>query len=887
MAIGIPGDRGAPTGNQRSLTKGARYKAPDYEGTFTPYGQTPGFVEVRAADNSEQILEAGRREQRQFEALEKGYERKAAVDRAELDADAAQIRANYEQVKADFARAKAGTDIVASLAKLSGTLAKDIATINEIQQEKADNEAQVLSAFNVSGQQEVAEQEGNTNPETNTPVGQSATTQTTLDQTKVVAETDAVDEVATTPEEDGTLREPIQVKTRLRATERGNAYQVAADLPGYVNGRLADPNFVYRTPDGRTFTATTIETQADLNFVLNSILRDFYAEAGIAKLPTKQVVSVVLPQVRALRNSLGQTLGRQLREGQVNTTYEKGRTTANAGLAAGENVESIWRQLYTDIYASGKYPGDKAAATRDAVAIVLEWAKANGRTDVIDKLAKVLKRPGVKGTELGSQYATLFAKARTGSRDEVIREGRRQTGEAQLQVKGLSDQRLIELAKANSDEEERSINRRTIESLRELGTPEALSEADKLERGGLSYNPFTATELTRRQEAGEVFTQAELTEMVRNRDITVKEAEGLGWSKTGGLSKDSAALNKANNFKSEVTGIAKGVLIGSMKSGSDHNKDRWLKSQGVSIQADISERLNKKLRIWIRQNPEATNADIRAQLGVWAEQMQGEVTYTSRHGFKYNMGGPDGGQAPIKDLKPTILDTRTGVRRLNYTNYDLPEIKTVAKDIKITRDVVLTDRQVVQAHEARLKGLPYSKRVTELAKMLGTNEDTLINAQAALNGFESIAGYQRDMPASAPIGNIDPQRLIYAITQKESGGNYKAINPHSGALGWAQVMPENIAPWSKEILGYAITPRMFLRSPELQRKIVVGKVNKYLAQESAKGYTGVILMRRVAALWYSGRAHLYNNTRTQYTKGHAYPSINDYTLDVVRKYRKG
>ena len=55
-------------------------------------------------------------------------------------------------------------------------------------------------------------------------------------------------------------------------------------------------------------------------------------------------------------------------------------------------------------------------------------------------------------------------------------------------------------------------------------------------------------------------------------------------------------------------------------------------------------------------------------------------------------------------------------------------------------------------------------------------------------------------------GGTDVDRFINSIAKKESGGNYGAVNRQSGAMGKYQVMPSNIASWSKQTLGYSVTP---------------------------------------------------------------------------------
>ena len=71
--------------------------------------------------------------------------------------------------------------------------------------------------------------------------------------------------------------------------------------------------------------------------------------------------------------------------------------------------------------------------------------------------------------------------------------------------------------------------------------------------------------------------------------------------------------------------------------------------------------------------------------------------------------------------------------------------------------------------------------------------------------------------ATAPPG-ID--RFLYALGQVESGGNYTALNPTSGAYGKYQIMPANWPAWAKTYLGSSTAPQ----SPANQEKVARGKV---------------------------------------------------------------
>ena len=116
--------------------------------------------------------------------------------------------------------------------------------------------------------------------------------------------------------------------------------------------------------------------------------------------------------------------------------------------------------------------------------------------------------------------------------------------------------------------------------------------------------------------------------------------------------------------------------------------------------------------------------------------------------------------------------------------------------------------------------------------------------------------------------------FLNAIAGQESGGSYTVVNKDSGALGKYQVMPANVASWSKQVLGYSITPSQFLNSPELQEKVVQGIL---------KGYYDDYGPRGAASAWYSGQPGLSEDTRSQ----NGYPSIKSYVDQVMARMGDG
>lgn len=119
---------------------------------------------------------------------------------------------------------------------------------------------------------------------------------------------------------------------------------------------------------------------------------------------------------------------------------------------------------------------------------------------------------------------------------------------------------------------------------------------------------------------------------------------------------------------------------------------------------------------------------------------------------------------------------------------------------------------------------------------------------------------------------ISFESFVNALVGQESGGSYTVRNKRTGAAGRYQIMPGNIAAWSREILGYEVSLAQFLASPALQDKIAKGKLKKYVDQY---GYRGA------AAAWYSGNPARHNDTTK--VQGGREPSVKQYVDSILSK----
>jgi len=121
-----------------------------------------------------------------------------------------------------------------------------------------------------------------------------------------------------------------------------------------------------------------------------------------------------------------------------------------------------------------------------------------------------------------------------------------------------------------------------------------------------------------------------------------------------------------------------------------------------------------------------------------------------------------------------------------------------------------------------------------------------------------------------------------AIATKESGHNYQAVNPDSGALGKFQFMPDTMRSNAQACLGVTPSNQQFLADPELQNKVMDCYLNRALTTIQKKTKDPVTQCRMLASHHYSGNPDLWDDTRPQATNGNQYPSIADYTAAICK-----
>lgn len=106
---------------------------------------------------------------------------------------------------------------------------------------------------------------------------------------------------------------------------------------------------------------------------------------------------------------------------------------------------------------------------------------------------------------------------------------------------------------------------------------------------------------------------------------------------------------------------------------------------------------------------------------------------------------------------------------------------------------------------------------------------------------------QPTQPSPTYSGGI--RNIAEAIAKIESSGRYNAMGPRTNrgdyAYGKYQVMGANIPSWTKQALGYSMTPQQFLNNPKAQDAVAYNQMGRIYKQYKDP--------RQVASIWFSGQ----------------------------------
>lgn len=242
-------------------------------------------------------------------------------------------------------------------------------------------------------------------------------------------------------------------------------------------------------------------------------------------------------------------------------------------------------------------------------------------------------------------------------------------------------------------------------------------------------------------------------------------------------------------------------------------------------------------------------------------------------------GGASGAGTPVKDMVVIALRTdmqdikiKAGLEPVGYTA--LPVTKASPPGTPVGYYTLRNAQGGLLTQTAFLK-----KGATQMLTTYGIDGKTY-KTPAAPEPQAQASG------SGAMAGGTKLDALRRAIIGQESNGDSYITNKDSGAIGYGQVMPDNVPSWTREALGRSLTPDQFRNDPKAQIATINFQMGKMFDRElKASGGNVEMAVRKTASEWYSGQPALFDDPRPQTFGAGSYPSIREYTMSIANKYK--
>ena len=234
------------------------------------------------------------------------------------------------------------------------------------------------------------------------------------------------------------------------------------------------------------------------------------------------------------------------------------------------------------------------------------------------------------------------------------------------------------------------------------------------------------------------------------------------------------------------------------------------------------------------------------------------------------------------------------------------KLKAVEKELKERKNIIeqaLTARNQLLENEFRREKAIRSGYINQSIKdqIKAIDEEIkheknkyqrkLANLRAYYAEASRIQAQQSSFVGLGGTGNIGGiSSALNAMRQgtmmQESGGNIRARNGRTNAMGLFQVMPANVRPWTKEHLGKILSIKEFQRDADAQIKVFNGEMGKYL-RIAFKRTGGNInkSIRMAAAAWYGGLGAMNRFDVGKRFRANE-PSFREYTTKVLSRSLK-
>ena len=206
-------------------------------------------------------------------------------------------------------------------------------------------------------------------------------------------------------------------------------------------------------------------------------------------------------------------------------------------------------------------------------------------------------------------------------------------------------------------------------------------------------------------------------------------------------------------------------------------------------------------------------------------------------------------RAPVEEPKETTEDILTkGATWLSEIKRASVELKQANEKLEAKRKPATSP--VAAAAKAASEEFDNQREAEERREAFSARRADSSPSTYAPRRLSEPGGSAAPIPVDAPVEDILD---AIAFVESRGSGDYSAVGPvvekgmYKGqrALGRYQVMPGNIASWTKAAVGRSYTPEEFLASPEIQDAVATHQLS--LSRDKHGTWEDA------ASVWFTGR----------------------------------
>jgi hypothetical protein len=672
------------------------------------------------------------------------------------------------------------------------------------------------------------------------------------------------------------------------------------------------------------------KTGAEVNAALAVAQQMFIKTAGLSNINPVILAERVAPQMLQVKSAIVSNRMAEVRKEAQEEAIQAATSRLGANLlildAEDEfGIQQAWQETTKELRINGRMSSKDANET--VARFLIGNLRATGSQELLNAFARTpLIETQPNGPTLGDQFRELFEDASRSIQSFDEQQRARAEKEIDDAVDDLVSAHNLILSTPGATREQISESfNATTEQLRSLaaaGSTRAVNQLLELEKRGQNYNPLMAGMLQQDIAAGVEHSEGSLNRLAVEGVITYEEAARLA----KGLP-TSASMEKVEGFSSSINRQVRGQLEFILAENGITSTDG--SSVGEMHAGQMADEIKASLQQMLITNPDMSNAEIRDFILKESQALARDPRFRPQF--------DSAGNLKVPNLEPNsrVLSFRNPTTNQMVRDFSqAPAAVVQSTRANTVRDYLINPQELTQNAQAFIQGGQPTPRVRALMSVTGKDWQTFLRDQHQVRGLSftdmsqaqaAQAAQQRRAlaPAAAALlvnpnatpqqrvnawndinaarlrqqrsaeqrqlggttGPIDFNAAYDALVGKESGGDPSVLNRSgSGATGLGQVMPENIGPWTERWLGRRMTQEEFRRNPEAQRRVVSQQFQSNINDQLAAGHAPEMALRRAAAIWYSGRAELHNDTRPQSWNGNPYPSIKEYVDDIVNRY---